>query len=1144
MCGGPARAQVECLPHPEDIFDMDTTELAAALAKVERLPMDGKGPVPDIVYVASLLRRELEERKLSCAIMQALVAPQHRPAEVCQAAENRALPEQPAQTSPPWPTLRLPPKTRRVRRHAERPGVGLASPRPAQDRQRTGRRTHGAKARKSSSQQWRPSPVAFDFVIGKSSVQSVAKPKLAVRQDDQVIEDKPSPRRAAPESPRGVKNRPKPLARGPQEHGASSAPILDIATDPADGPEQAAVASGGEPEETPEAAVSIEGTPGSDITTAADDAHDLSRVETSDAQCIGQEEPPPPEQVSALGCGEEESARETLERPNEVNLASFATHSTSPAAVCPSMAIAALDAAAPSSSTSDDKGSEGSECLMAMKVAAEGVVKCSPLRGQRGEREQQHKETPRRTKPEPTVSASEDVPSCCVDDDDSAELDKPSYPTPTLEPRPPQASPDASDPPHETAEGGTKVEIVTLPPAKNDDAAQQEKYDDKDGKERTEAALPEGNTNPRRKRMAAHATAKAPRTRPTSARPALNPLAIDWMGISPSSVLVDYSNEYRSISDILCCADASRKEWVLRETMHLFKHFCEVMQPLQVHLDRFQDDSSGRADSQRDKRAEMRAALQTCLQALPGPSSSTGLYGLFLRGILQPIDRPPANGTDKDTDRKPLGYATLERLLSREDDLVASAVRQQMEKDRQREEKPLSVYSLRYYRVVQHRTEVYDIVTRALHQKDGWEELPHGLGLGPCWNLLWTWGRPRVDYSRLLQWQKVNHYPHSRHLTRKDYLKRCIERYVKMGGKAGEAFRIMPLTFTLPKEYVPFVEAFSGTPDEERDHRLWILKPAGSSRGRGIQIINDLSGVTYGEQMVIQEYIRRPLLLEGFKFDLRVYVLVTSFQPLEAFVYKRGFARIATVLYSADPRDIHNRFIHLTNSSIQRHNMPDATQPTSKQHETAQPHDEPIDSPPLDVLFGGTKISLDDLTTRLEARGIDWADLWRRLCDVVLKSLCCCQDFIPHQRSAFELFGYDILIDERLKPWLLEVNASPSLGQEHVLDEKVKLPLISDTIDLVAPLAFDRQKLVQVLSRRLEGSQKTSASVTGVSVSGSSKIHQQLMVDINAVLNKAPLRRPGELPGELARRGDYECIAPSRAWDGILKVRRCIFGAT
>ena len=140
--------------------------------------------------------------------------------------------------------------------------------------------------------------------------------------------------------------------------------------------------------------------------------------------------------------------------------------------------------------------------------------------------------------------------------------------------------------------------------------------------------------------------------------------------------------------------------------------------------------------------------------------------------------------------------------------------------------------------MVQNRTEVYDIVTRVFHRKEGWEELPHGLGLSNAWNLCWTWSKPKLDYSRLCVseteflvtflpcdmqifeslcasnglfggcgtspsaqvWQKVNHFQENKHLTRKDCLKRCIDRYTRTGSKVAQLFNICPKTFVLPKE--------------------------------------------------------------------------------------------------------------------------------------------------------------------------------------------------------------------------------------------------------------------------------------------------------------------------------------------------------
>ena len=52
-----------------------------------------------------------------------------------------------------------------------------------------------------------------------------------------------------------------------------------------------------------------------------------------------------------------------------------------------------------------------------------------------------------------------------------------------------------------------------------------------------------------------------------------------------------------------------------------------------------------------------------------------------------------------------------------------------------------------------------------------------------------------------------------------------------------------------------------------------------------------------GEHMVCQQYVSKPFLIDGFKFDLRVYVLVTSCDPLRIFVYEDGLGRFATMKY-------------------------------------------------------------------------------------------------------------------------------------------------------------------------------------------------------------------------------------------------------
>lgn len=59
-------------------------------------------------------------------------------------------------------------------------------------------------------------------------------------------------------------------------------------------------------------------------------------------------------------------------------------------------------------------------------------------------------------------------------------------------------------------------------------------------------------------------------------------------------------------------------------------------------------------------------------------------------------------------------------------------------------------------------------------------------------------------------------------------------------------------------------------------------------------MIDDISEVNVDDISVVSRYISNPLLINGHKFDLRIYVVVTSFEPLKIYVYKEGLARFAS----------------------------------------------------------------------------------------------------------------------------------------------------------------------------------------------------------------------------------------------------------
>ncbi|KAL4140819.1 hypothetical protein PRNP1_015099 [Phytophthora ramorum] len=455
------------------------------------------------------------------------------------------------------------------------------------------------------------------------------------------------------------------------------------------------------------------------------------------------------------------------------------------------------------------------------------------------------------------------------------------------------------------------------------------------------------------------------------------------------------------------------------------------------------------------------------------------------------------------------------------------------------------------------RKEVSEIVTQALQRLGGnWEDHPSGLGLKTTWNLLWTWSKPRVERQTLLAWQKVNHFQHAKALTRKDCLKKHIGKYLAAGGRLRHAFDIIPPTFLLPKEYVAFVQAF-----QERSERLrqsgfsegkniWIMKPVALSRGRGISLVNDLSQVIYGEQVVIQEYIAAPRLLDGFKFDLRLYVLVTSFNPLEAFLYDEGFVRLCTRPY--EDGDLSNILVHLTNSSIQKDNQ-DAIAGSANPIASAMKEETGLRSHEVDgckesssaqIDAGGTKTTLAYLWRRLAAEGVDVDQVKRTIEEVVLKALLCGEDHIPFQVNSFDLLGYDILLDADLRPWLIEINSSPSMARDNDLDYQVKDAMMLDTLRVVDPLHFDRAKLAEVIARRqreLEDEKRRPHAHTRHPREAEELAARQLNADLTAILRGRVPRAYGEIPENI---GNYKRLCPhTTIHNQLVKLKRsCLRG--
>ncbi|XP_030882946.1 probable tubulin polyglutamylase TTLL1 [Leptonychotes weddellii] len=343
-------------------------------------------------------------------------------------------------------------------------------------------------------------------------------------------------------------------------------------------------------------------------------------------------------------------------------------------------------------------------------------------------------------------------------------------------------------------------------------------------------------------------------------------------------------------------------------------------------------------------------------------------------------------------------------------------------------------------------------------EKRGWIQVTEN----EDWNFYWMSVQTiRNVFSvetgyRLSDDQIVNHFPNHYELTRKDLMVKNIKRYRKELEKEGSPLAekdengkylyldFVPVTYMLPADYNLFVEEFRKSPSS-----TWIMKPCGKAQGKGIFLINKLSQIkkwsrdsktssfvtqSTKEAYVISLYINNPLLIGGRKFDLRLYVLVSTYRPLRCYMYKLGFCRFCTVKYTPSTSELDNMFVHLTNVAIQKHGED------------------------YNHIHGG-KWTVSNLRLYLEStRGKEvTGKLFDEIHWIIVQSLKAVA--VSAWRGAELGWGLGRgSFGEVVGPassWVLpracQVNASPSLTSSTANDRILKYNLINDTLNIAVP---------------------------------------------------------------------------------------------
>jgi len=253
--------------------------------------------------------------------------------------------------------------------------------------------------------------------------------------------------------------------------------------------------------------------------------------------------------------------------------------------------------------------------------------------------------------------------------------------------------------------------------------------------------------------------------------------------------------------------------------------------------------------------------------------------------------------------------------------------------------------------------------------------------------------------------------------------------------------------------------------------RGWMLKENGQSKGQGVHLVHNWSAMKMLGHMVayralLQQEVRNPLLLQGHKFALRLFVVVTEFWPnRKVFLLKDGLVRWAFQSFSDQDGTGPAKASTVTNCLIQQ-------QLAHGKFNCNRLADGKLDAAEMHLLSG--------LRRELSRRGHNDTKLWQHIVEAaavafgVVPSLPeeeyhisnvlpqkhrgkipeALQDFEVH-KHCLALYGVDFVIDANLKPWLLEVQVGPNMKPTCPQEWPVRMMLFNGTASLAANRSSD-----------------------------------------------------------------------------------------
>ncbi|TMW48076.1 hypothetical protein DOY81_006849 [Sarcophaga bullata] len=277
----------------------------------------------------------------------------------------------------------------------------------------------------------------------------------------------------------------------------------------------------------------------------------------------------------------------------------------------------------------------------------------------------------------------------------------------------------------------------------------------------------------------------------------------------------------------------------------------------------------------------------------------------------------------------------------------------------------------------------------------------HRVRLEDNWNLLWAHDYPFINMplrmKNLDKNQIVNHFPGCGFLTNKVDL-------------STTALPFLPKAFRLPSQREEFLDYI-----EHHPHALFVEK---HNEHRHIAIRAPEEINLYSNNSFIQEFIQNPFLVDGHKFDIGVYVVITSIDPLRLYIYS------GDVLFRYCPVE----YYPFNASNIDKYVVGDDYLPTWQVPSLVKFYNS----------LGGSMRGAFDAYVR--DQNLDPSIIWQQVDDIIRSTVLEKEQDISRilrsykMRNFFDLIRFDLIIDDKLKVHLMEANMSPNLSYDEVTE--------------------------------------------------------------------------------------------------------------